>query len=177
MKMKNTLLIVAVASLLAGCASLPVVTNQTPEQIASQSAIKRDDFAKTISVEGQNILFGDWSQNRYYLSAVKTLNSDHVLISLVIFTRRSYQQGWAFWEMAYDSDGNKLPSDRVASEVRDGGGTSEAFQISLSRDYLDKHQDGFKLKIYGSRAQQILSVPGNYVRGFLLKVDQGFAQP
>jgi len=167
--------LVCVVALLAGCASLPTLSQQTPEQIASRSAVRRDEFTKMTFVDGQHVLFGDWGQNRYYLGAARQGETGEPVYSLAMFSRRTFREGWAFWNSASDSDGAKLPTEKAGSDVTEGGGTSEAVQVVLSRAYLDQHiETGVKLKIYGRGVEQILEVPGNYIKGFLMKVDQTF---
>lgn len=84
----------------------------------------------------------------------------------------AYCEGWAFYEQAYDINGNRLETSKIAREVEHGGTTRESLAITVTRTYLDNSlKTGLQLRVDGKRARKEFHAPGFYVEGFLMKVD------
>jgi|SRR5258706_1578798 len=156
---------------LSGCAIAPSIEKETPFEIASRSRIGHDDFRKVTTVDGQALLFGDFGQNRYWLAARKLDADTNALYEVLFKTVRGSDDGWAFWSEAFDDNGHQLPVQKLGSEVGDSGMTYELIAVQLTRDYINEHRVGIKMRVDGQRAQQIVVFPSNYIEGFLLKVN------
>lgn len=91
--------------------------------------------------------------------------------------RKEIREGWAFWAEAFDENGSRLQVQKIGSEVGDGGVTYETVAAELTKEYLETHKQGIRIRFDGQRAQQIILIPTNYIEGFFLKVDQTFANP
>jgi hypothetical protein len=149
------------------------VEQLTSEQIAQRSAIKRDNFLKTTSIEGMKLMFGTFGVNSYGLSAIRHDDADQpVDFALWMLTQRAYSEGWAFWETAHDLKGIELSRLTKASDVTSNGGTIEVISFSVTRQWLEEAAShNATIRVDGKRAQQILMLPSNYVAGFLTSYD------
>jgi len=160
--------------LLAGCAVTPPIAAQKPEDVAARCTVTRDDFKKVIYVDAEQVNSPiNWSGgvNDYIFWLEASRNDGYATIYKIVFkTTRGDAYGWAFWQEAFDSNGKSLPVAQIGREVGDGGITYELIAIGLPDDYIKQHEDGITIRVDGQRAQQIISLPDNYIAGFLSKV-------
>lgn len=170
----KTAFLCAVAAIFAGCAAVPPIEQQTASQIAMRSTVMRDDFKKTTSVNGEK--FGS-----YFNSGVNDFEAwlhanrkdgGATSYALAFKSTRGYAHGWAFWGEAYDSSGTRLPVLKIGTDVAGGGITYELVTVELTKDYIEAHRSGMTIRIDGQRAKQVVTVPANYIEGFLWKVSE-----
>ncbi len=173
--MKTKLLCVLYAALLSGCFTPQHIERLTPEQIAQRSKLSRDQFRKNTVLEGMNLQFGEMGINSYGLSATKYDADPSIDYTVWMATKRSPQEGWAFWQDAHDQNGNELVRPATSRRVGTDAFTLEAISFSVTRQWLNQAAtNGIVIRIDGQRAQQQLSLPANYVTGFLLSADNAF---
>lgn len=168
--MKKILFLFAVV-LISGCATPSNVGKMSPEQISQKSTVERDDFIKSTVVRGMPMVFGSLiMQSEYSFQAYKPDTSE-VFYVLHVKSVRSYDDGWAFWESAFDRDGNKLKFLKHDSDVQNGGITYEYISFEVTREWLDKaSKKGEEVRLDGKRASQILKFPANYASAFMTSV-------
>ena len=181
--MKNTLLVLVPLMLaLTGCIALPTIETETPAQVQAGSRVSRDDFRKQLIVDSQKATYnnvkilslssGGVDEGVYWLTFIKSEISQAKGYSLRLKTTRGTAQGWAFWGEAFDQNGARLPVEKLASEVGQGGITYELVEVKLTREYLETSaSSGVKIRVDGKRASQIINLPPAYILGFLAKVD------
>jgi hypothetical protein len=171
--MKNILPLCLVL-VLCGCVVTPNVSRVSENQVIEKCTVRHDDFLKGTSVEGMRIGFGFLGSDNYGLRAVKLDDSPTIHYSVWMSTDRSPDEGWAFWETAYDENGKRLNCTvKPIHNVHNGGFTYESITFDCTREWLEAARlKGIKVRIDGSRARQVLEFSTNYVAGFLKASDK-----
>lgn len=164
-------MVVAIAALfgLGGCvAQQPKVNFDDAAAVTQAVDVKRDDFKKSTTYRGPYIQ-GKQSDT-VYLRATKFDINNSVLYQ--IYAVDFYYGDWRFLDNTYDVDGNALKTLVIDRKVHSCAGGSclkgEHVGVEVTRDYLEKNiAQGIRIKISGKGGEEIFSIPGPYVKGFL----------
>lgn len=160
---------------LNSCATGVSVEQQTPEWIAQNTTFDADPYTRSKKIQTPRFYTGKHMLGRYFLRALIGDAGTVEAYQLYVYDRRSYRDGWAFFQRANDINGTPLPLLKLASEVEKGSGgwTQEHVAIQLDRAYLEKSVEaGMNIRIDGTRDSLVVKVTPVQVAGFLMKVDQ-----
>lgn len=165
-------MVVAAAALvgLGGCAAQqPKVNFQDSMSVSQNVKVKRDDFKKLTSYDGPEIRGKD--SDAVLLRGSK-FDADPNTVLYQIYAVDFYTGAWRMHDSAYDIKGNRLDSSTLDRKVFNcstpGCLKGEHVAVTVTREYLENSvAEGIKIKISGRGGEEIFTVPGPYVRGFL----------
>ena len=87
-------------------------------------------------------------------------------MELLIYFRGT--NGWKFFSSALDRDGKPLIVSQLDRQIEYGTVINEQFSASLTRPYLEAHQDsGLDIRFGGKYGNLTVKLPADYVRAFL----------
>ena len=184
----STIAITAIIIFISGCATptnnqstnnqtvQPRVTRVTGETaIRDAITVNRDDFSKFTVYSGPNSATD--LRDFVGLSAAKKDGDSYV--GYVISVMKRTCNDWAYFDTAYDTDGNQL---KIINPSRDYDSYAklsymcphmENLQIPVTREYLEnrKQQDtGIKIKVSGRNKEMVFFIFSDYIRAFLTVV-------
>lgn len=169
---KKSLSSVAVALLLAACASSPPVAQKQvslKQYVIESTTVQRDEFKKQLIYRGPNTFRSGYIQ--VFIRAWKFEKDNSTRYQ--IYVSDYYDTAWRFYNSAYDSNGNQLDMTPISKEVigcsRYSGCTyNETVGINVTKDYLQNNlESGIRFQISGKAGDNVFYVPGNYIKGFL----------
>lgn len=171
MKFWKTLL-VATSLILSGCVSQPKINWTIPEETQNRVQIENDEFEKTIKYRGPDVSEGI---DAVFIRAWNDLKTKTT--SYQIYVSDYYWGDWRFYRTAYDSDGNNLDTTLIDRDIGSCGqyrcSHYEHVGLNVTREYLEKHTaSGIRFKLSGKAGEEIFSIPGAYIKGFLDAVPQ-----
>jgi len=85
----------------------------------------------------------------------------------IVFTKK-----WGNIYAAIDTDGNSHKVTKISTDIDvdvspiTGSILTETIGILLNQTFLEKHRNGFEIKVYGSQ-EQVITVPGQLIESFL----------
>jgi len=173
------ILIIAITLLLTGCL-LPRqepsnINWSNPDETRSRVEIKNDEFTKQIDYTGPNVIDPYYSSDYLMMRAWEKASK----INYQVYVADHYYGDWRFYNRAFDSDGNKLDFVLISKKVLDcysGCTFSEHAGLNVTEAYLRKHTEtGLKFKIIGKAGEEVFTLPGGYIKGFLDTVNIGNA--
>lgn len=175
MKFIKTAVAAAIFFAISGCA----VRDYAPSGIVAaevwgkQITYSRDDYKKTSTTKGGDI---STSSHNVFLRAVRVDGeTDTGKIIAYVMVRTSE---WKFLDSAYTIDGKEWPTIVLDRDVnycsQYGCSLAEHVVVRLPREYLaTRITEGVQLKLSGKRGEEIVYIPGNYVRTFLAALPMG----
>lgn len=123
---------------------------------------------RTKSENGTNKVdyVSEWDLRSMAFRTVQTdTSSDFDSIQLYFSMK---QKGWAFYNAAYDKNGNKLKFVEIDSSVLDYGWTKEEFAIVVTKSYLSKYQnEELILKLVGKKKDAIFTIQPEFIQGVI----------
>lgn len=145
----------------------PLLTD--PVRVAARTQIKRDEYKKMTNFTGANAV-------KYGTLFIRAWRDDKTnKTDFQIYADSYYSGGWRFYQEAYDSDGNRMDFvsiDRKVVSCRGGCSYEETVGMSVTRKYLEDHQDtGIRFKVSGKAGEFTGELPAAYVKGLLMSVD------
>lgn len=112
--------------------------------------------------------YGDW----YYLRA-RVTSHDILFYQLCLRDRRDGDDGWAFYEKAFDEQDREYPTVVLKRKVNQKSVMKELLGVMLTRQDLEKaKRDGLILHIKGQFDSMKVRIQAPYARGFLSLVDE-----
>ena len=156
--------------LLSACSIFPTpIDLNNVEAVTSNTTISYDDFSKDVIVSAPYFNCAPRGQGKranVSLKAIKTQTSK--VFHHYIYIDYHSQNGWAFFDQGYDSNGKKLKVETVKQKVYPSAWINEVHTIPVSYSYLKKHvKNGLNIKIYGSGDTLIVPFSGAYIQGYL----------
>lgn len=184
-------IVAAVMTAGLGCSALlgpkkppPILTSV---EVATQSTVARDEFAKTVTIDSPLVLKEDRDIEVLgaFLRAVYPM-MDPGSVSYVVYVtdgyarrREDFTGSWKFLETAHDEDGNARDVQVVSRNptCHPGGCLlREDVVVSFDPQYLRTHRDrGLRFKIAGRAGEAVITIPPSYVAGFLDRLDRELA--
>lgn len=168
----RSLIALASAALLAGCAAAPggIVPMET---WARQIEVQHDEFRKTRTTVGADAQPGF---SRLFLRHIESQQGPAPTAVTQLYIAAKYSGRWHFYSDASDIHGTRLPVtliDRTVDGCSRYGGCSytEDVGITLTTDYLRQHlASGIDVRLYGKGGDQTFHVPGPYIEAFLTAI-------
>jgi hypothetical protein len=181
----SAIVITAIIIFISGCATptnqstnsqttQPRVTRVTGENaIRDAITVKHNDFSKFTTYSGPNTAI----DLRDYVSLGAAKKDGYSDIVYLISVMKRTCNDWAYFDTAYDRDGNKLHIRDDASRDFDSYAKlsymcpyMESIQIPVTRDYLEKktQPDGILwVEISGRSKEMVFYIASDYIRAFL----------
>jgi hypothetical protein len=165
--------LILLALALTACAS-PIrqrgVNWNDPQDIATWMTVSRDEYKKTIKVQGPT--FGTEIASAM-LRAWRPDGSSGVT-DYQIYVKSVYRSDhWRSYSEAYDADGQRLPVTKIVSDVRCyqyGCLYAEHVGLEVTERYLREHAPGgIRVQVSGPGGEERLSLPAAYIAAFLQK--------
>lgn len=143
------------------------------EKLTLKASIEFDRFEKMYKIAtpfyNDRLIRGSVNANNHSVSYIQ------LYIDLIFFDK------WGFINNAVDTDGKyhevtKISMDTDCSNFDIVGCIlTETVGISLYREFLEKHSDGFEIKVFGTK-EKIVKVPGIMVKSFLSGLESAIYQ-
>lgn len=164
-----------------GCATTPPKP-KTPNDVFLQSKVETNPYLKTTLVfspgySSRVTLKSTIKDEGFYVAALSA-TIIHKKISNYCLGVSDTASNWRFYSYAQDAKngmplGFKVIDREVKSNIYGGSpSTEEYFEISLTREYLEKSKDsGLNIEVMGLRGKRTIIIPATYVQGFPKKVD------
>ncbi len=154
-------------SVLIGCSSSPSPTVPSSRKVPEISKTASDkSWIIAPPLKGDE--YGDW----YYLRA-RVTSHDILFYQLCLRDRRDGDDGWAFYEKAFDEQDREYPTVVLKRKVNQKSVMKELLGVMLTRQDLEKaKRDGLILHIKGQFDSMKVRIQAPYARGFLSLVDE-----
>ena len=164
----KTLLVLAIAVALCGCATKVV---RTKEDAASLCRVSQDTYQKFTRVESTKYKIAGAYECTFELVATRDFTGKEINYGMRIETYSG--RDWFFFERAVDSDGTPVILSVSDRQVGYGGSTYEYLTLVFEGEYLREHAGrGLDIKVMGQRGQMIVRVTPEVLTGFLERVKQ-----
>ena len=153
---------------LSGNGCVHPVDFKNPAEISSAFKINRDDYYGTTNITGPDY---KTEYGTVFMSSHKNDRIGHTSNKISVDTY--YHGDRRYYDKAYDLEGNKLDfmSTLVKVDYCDNSGcwNEESFDITVTREYLQKNQDnGIAFKVSGnSNYYQTFTLPSAYIKAYL----------
>ena len=170
-KDRTCLVVVLSGFLIIGCSSdpTPVSAPRATPSIPQEAPDKFWIIAPPLKGDE----YGDW----YFLRARVTTH-DILFYQLCLRDRRTGDDGWAFYEKAYDKNNREYPTVVINRKVNQKAIMKELLGIMLTREDLERaEREGLILNIKGQFDSMRVRIQAAYAKGFLSLVDEYFAGP
>ncbi len=156
-------------TLLAGCAGSHTME---PADIQKNTAVSFDQYSKTATVSGPQE-FNSQTDTTYWLTGFIPVPNDGPEVQLNIHW---FGTDWLFLSSTLDIASNYLPTTVISRNLDSDapGVVDEDVAVQLSVPYLTQGMmsSGLNLKIYGSAGSIIVTVPPEYIAGYLTELAQ-----
>ena len=164
--------LVCFCTLLPGVLIVGGCSSQSRQVSSLREAPKAFPVAKDRSWVVAPPLKGDEHGDWYYLRA-RVSSHDILFYQLCLRDRRDGDEGWAFYEQAFDNDNREYPTVVLSRKVSQESVMKELLGIMLTREELEKaSRNGLVLHVEGKFATMHARIQAAYARGFLLLVDE-----
>jgi len=138
------------------------------EKNASACVVEKDNYQKTTIIKAPAI---GLPRGEMFLRCVIG-KSGVPIYQLFVHVHRTSNQGWAFFEKAYDSGGTEHEVTVIRRDAFNGGSVDESVGVNFSHAELAAiGNGGIDLKLIGKNDEQVLRVPSSSIKGFLQRVD------
>ncbi|MGD9707459.1 MAG: hypothetical protein AB7V07_07355 [Candidatus Delongbacteria bacterium] len=144
---------------------LDLIGNEPLKKQTLEASINYDRFEKIYKVKTP--MFDDI----FIRGAIN--EKDQQISFIQLYLNVLFIENWGFISNAIDIDGNSHEVTKISSDVNSysfGTTLTETIGVCLDRDFLEKHKDGFELKLFG-RKEEIIYIHGLMVRSFLKGLD------
>lgn len=163
------------AALVCSCVVVQPIESLNSRQISEKTTVAHDDSKKVTQVQGLKLVFGEFQENHYRLSAHRVERDPVIHYALFMQTLRKSALGGMGWKAATDEHRQQFGLLKETKQ-RNEDTLFESVTFEMTRDWLERavtHE--VKVRIGGAITNQILVLPTNYVSGFLRRVDETFA--
>lgn len=98
------------------------------------------------------------------------------VVSIQLYADLVFTKKWGNIDNAVDTEGNSHKVTKISTDIDvdvspiTGSILTETIGISLDQTFLEKHRNGFEIKVYGSQ-EQVITVPGQLIESFLLGIN------
>ncbi|PID90305.1 MAG: hypothetical protein CSA97_03575 [Bacteroidetes bacterium] len=137
---------------LSGCASLLAPTYREEMQV------KTDAYEPTISILGVPTPIGDKQGSGCYIRTI--IDKKSHAVSNQIYTVMIYTtSGWRFYNAAYFLGGESAGVLEISRDFNIFSGVGvykEIFAVELPDGYLEKHREGFSIKVDASKWEGVV---------------------
>ncbi|MFQ5346443.1 MAG: hypothetical protein ACE5ED_01195 [Rhodothalassiaceae bacterium] len=142
------------------------------EKLKLTADIKYDKFVKSYDVSTP------FYDNMLIRGSVDAKSNRIIYVQL--YTDLVFFEEWGYIETSIDTDGNRHEVTQISSDVDCyseflGCELTEGIGITLSKDFLESHRNGFEIKAYGAQ-EKIITVPRQLIESFLLGLDKAIQQ-
>lgn len=147
---------------------------QPLQKMSMGASIEYDRFDKRLKIKTP--FFDD----KMIRGSISTRDNSITLIQL--YTSIKFLDDWGHLSYATDTEGNRHEVIKIADDAdcQDNPFSehkcrlTETVGVSLSKDFLERHKEGFELKVAGSQ-EKIVKVSGAMVNGFLESLNAAMA--
>jgi hypothetical protein len=149
---------------------LKLIGTQPLEKLTLKASVEYDRFEKVFKVATpmyKDILIR---------GSIKA--NDQSVSYIQLYLDLLFLNEWGFISNAIDTDSNRHDVTKISSDTNShdfGISLTETIGVSLDRDFLEKHADGFELKVFGAQ-EKIIKVHGLMVKSFLQGLDSAILQ-
>ena len=154
--------------LLMGSGCVHPVDFKSPAAISSAFIVKRDDYYGTTNITGPDF---KTEYGTVFMFSSKNDRIGHTSNKISVDTY--YHGDKRYYDKANDLDGNNLDLMPTLAKVdycdNSGCWNEEKFDITVTREYLQKNQDnGIAFKVSGnSNYYQTFTLPSAYIKAYL----------
>jgi hypothetical protein len=141
------------------------------ELTIAPARVEHDKFKESIIIRGDDddgILFRAWGSTK-----TNKLNDNNVQL----YARVKFIENWAHLDLAFDEDANKRQLTKIGTDVDCSSSSlglgctlTETVGIEIPVSYLRTKQNGFQIKVSGSR-EAIITVKGYQVKQILAGIE------
>jgi hypothetical protein len=165
---------ILIAGLACGCVVVHPVESLDSAQISDKAEVDHDSSKKITEVEGLKLVFGEFHENHYFLSANRTDGAPAAHYAFSMRTLRKRSLGGIGWKAAADEQGRPFTLVKEAVETNEDL-LYESVEFELTREWLDlAATKEIKVQVIGAITNHSMVFPTNYVAGFLNRVDREF---
>jgi hypothetical protein len=138
-------------------------------QILGKEALKKETLEASINYDRFEKVFKvrtPMFEEKFLRGAVSENSQDISYIQLYLDVL--FLGEWGFINNAIDTDGNFHEVTKISSDVDShsfGTSLTETVGVTLYREFLEKHKDGFELKLVGKQ-ERIINIYGTMVKSF-----------
>lgn len=134
------------------------------------ASVKYDRFEKAIKISTP--LYKD----RLIRGAINT--NDNSISYVQLYISLTFFDKWGFVSNAIDTNSNRHEVTKISTDTDCldsdifGCKLTETIGVTLDKQFLESHMDGFEMKVFGTR-EKIIKVSGTMVKGFLKGLNEG----
>ena len=165
MKITKLIPILTVIFMLVGCAT----TVKTSEQVKEKTQVDYDPYAKVFTITGMKMSSLNLGTITYYrLRGGFEKTGANEFFQLYVY--HWSQSDWKFLHSASDVSGQAFYLRQLDRQVDSSANVIEEVAVDLPRGYLERHlSSGLNMRILGQRGSIIVTLPPDYIKGFLEK--------
>lgn len=170
-------LLLVILLTLSGCNTTPAYRSNinwtNSSEISDKVRVEYDDYEQQIHFKGPK--YYSYREASVFLRSWRNYKSNDQLYQIYV-TDPYNAKFWRFYDKAFGLNTGKLDLTLISRDAKQCSISDCSFQeevaINVTRDFLVHHiNGGFNFKLKGNNVEELFHVPGPYIEGFLMNID------